>query len=92
MVRIQLVALLRYRPITVACTLSKVFEYFMLPDLLSKVDYMSNQFGFKSHKGCQPAHHALALLLLEAHENGLEVHFVQFHVAKGFESICHSQL
>ena len=81
-----------YRPITVACTLSKVFEYVLLPDLLSNVDSMSNQFGFKPHIGCQHAHRAIVSLLLEAHKNGFEVHFCALDVSKAFDSICHSQL
>ena len=81
-----------YSSITVACTLSKVFEYILLPDLLSKIDYMSNQFGIKPYIGCQHAHHALASLLLEAHKNGFEVHFCALDVSKAFNSICHSQL
>ena len=77
-----------YRPITVACTLSK-FEYVLLPDLLSKVVYMSNQFGFKPYIGCQHAHCAPTTSLLEAHKNGFEFHFCALDVSKAFDSICH---
>ena len=64
------------RPVTVACTLSEVFEYVLLPDLLSKLDYMSNQFSFKPYIGCQHAPRAIASLLLEAHKMVLRFIFV----------------
>ena len=79
-----------YRPITVASTLCKVFEYVLLLDLLSNVDYMSNQFGFKPYIGCQHAHRAI--VLFETPKNGFEVHFCALDVTKAFDSICHSQL
>ena len=79
-----------YRPITVSSTLSKVFEYVLLPDLLSNVDYMSNLFGFKPYIGCQHANRAI--VLFEVPKNGFEVHFCALDVTKAFDSMCHSQL
>lgn len=80
-----------YRPITVACNLSKLFEYVLLPFIQDKVDYDANQFGFKSRIGCQHAHRILAKVLQEAHRLKTEVHFCALDLSKAFDTVCHSQ-
>ena len=81
-----------YRPITVACSLSKVFEYVLLPEILPNVDYVSNQFGFKPNIGCQHAHRILTSFLIQAQKDGSEVHLCALDISKAFDSVCHSQL
>jgi hypothetical protein len=41
-----------YRPITVACNFSKLFEHILLPHVIDLVNYDANQFGFKKRIGC----------------------------------------
>lgn len=81
-----------YRPITVTCTISKVFEYVLLYDIFPRVDYVSNQFGFKPYLGCQHAHRVLTSLLLEAHNHNTELHFCSLDISRAFDSVTHSQL
>ena len=45
-----------FRPITVACNISKLFEHFSLPHVIDAVNYDVDQFGFKKYVGCQHAH------------------------------------
>jgi len=42
-----------YRPIKVACTLSKLFEHLLLPYITKLALNYDNQFGFRSGLGCQ---------------------------------------
>ena len=56
-----------YRPITVTCTLSKLFEYLVLPYITKLALNDDSQFGFRSGLGCQHAHRDLTSLLKDAH-------------------------
>jgi len=55
-----------YWPITVACTLSKLIEYVLLPYIDEFVNYDANQFGFRSGLSCQRAYRVLAQLIKDA--------------------------
>ena len=81
-----------HRSITVACNLSKVFEYILLPHIKSNYEHDVNQFGFKSCVGCQHAQHTLATLLQDAQTNGHELCICTLDLAKAFDSVCHAQL
>ena len=80
-----------YRPITVACTLSKLFEYVLLPHIDEFANYEANQFGFRSGLSCQHAHRVLAQLIKEATRNSYSLHFCTLDISKAFDSICHAQ-
>ena len=76
-----------YRPITVACTISKLFEHLLLPYITKLALNDDNQFGFRSGLGCQYAHRALTSLLKDAHRT----RFATLDLSKAFDSICHTQ-
>ena len=77
--------------IIVACNLSKLFEYVLLPFIQDKVDYDANEFGFKSRIGCQHAHRMLVIVLQEARPLKTEVHCCALDLSKAFDAVCHSQ-
>ena len=64
-----------YRPITIACTLSKLFEYVLHPHIDEFVNYKANQFGFRSGLSCQHAHRVIAQLIKEATRNSYSLYF-----------------
>ena len=80
-----------YRPITVACTLSKLFEHLLLPYITKLALNDDNQFGFRSGLGCQHAHRALTSLLKDAHRTRRVLHFATLDLSKAFDSIFHTQ-
>ena len=55
-----------YKPITVACNISMVSEYVLLPYIIERTEKDSNQFGFLPRIGCQHAHKVLASTLYDA--------------------------
>ncbi|XP_065575041.1 uncharacterized protein LOC136036666 [Artemia franciscana] len=79
------------RPITVACILSKLLQYVLLPHIDDFVNYEANQFGFRSGLSCQHAHHVLAQLIKEASRSNYSLHFCTFDIPKAFDSVCHAQ-
>ena len=79
-----------YRPITVSCNLSKVFEYVLLPSI-SSAHFGENQLGFSSGVGCQQAHRVLINLLIDATKKGYELHLCALDLSKAFDSVVHSQ-
>ena len=79
-----------YRPITVSCTLSKVFEYILLPFISENVNFGENQFGFQKRLGCQHAHRVLASLLLQSVNDKSPLHICALDLSKAFDSIVHS--
>ena len=81
-----------YRPITVACNISKVFEYVLLPYIIERTAKDSNQFGFQPRIGCQHAHKVLASTLYDAQSKGYELHICALDLSKAFDSICHAQM
>ena len=80
-----------YRPITVACTLCKLFEYVLLPHINEFVNYEANQFGFRSGLACQHAHRVLAELIKEATRSSYSLHFCTLDISRAFDSVCHAQ-
>ena len=63
-----------YRPITVSCNISKVFEYILLPFLTKNIIERENQFGFRYRVGCQHAHKIMYSLL--ADNSSMEIVFI----------------
>ena len=80
-----------YRPITVACTLSKLFEHLLLPYITRLALNDDNQFVFRSGQGFQHAHRALTSLLRDAHRTRHVLHFAILDLSKAFDSVCHTQ-
>ena len=80
-----------YKPITVACTLSKLFEYVLLPHIDEFVNYEANQFGFRSGLSFHYVHRVLALLIKEVTRNSYSLHFCTLAISKAFDSVCHPQ-
>ena len=71
-----------YRPITVACTLSKLFEHILLPYITKLALNDDNQFCFRSGLGCQHAHRALTSLLKDSHRTRRVLHFAILDLPK----------
>ena len=80
-----------YWPITVACTLSKLIEYVLLPYIDEFVNYDANQFGFRSGLSCQHAHRVLVQLIKEATRNSSSLYFCTHDTSRAFDSVCHAQ-
>ena len=80
-----------YRPITVSCNISKMFEYLLLPSVNSSAYFDENQIGFSAEVGCQQAHRVLANVLTEATKKGFELHLCALDLSKAFDTVTHSQ-
>ena len=80
-----------YRPITVACNISKLFEYVLLPYIIDFVNYDANQFGFRKGISCHYAHRVLALLFKDAQTKGQSLHICALDISKAFDSVVHPQ-
>ena len=80
-----------YRPITVSCNISKIFEYLLLPSDNSSAYFGENQIGFSAGVGCQQAHRVLVTVLTEATKKGFELHLCALDLSKPFDNVTHSQ-
>ena len=81
-----------YRPITVSCNISKVFEYILLPFLTKNINEGENQFGFRHELVCQHAHKILSSLLADNSSKGNGLYICALDLSKVFDSAVHSQL
>ena len=81
-----------YRPITVSCNNSKVFEYILLPFLTKNIIEGENQFGFRCGVGGQHAHKILSSLLADNSSKGNGLYICALDLSKVFDSVVHSQL
>ena len=85
-----------YRPVSLLCILSKVFEKVMYSRLSSFLErnkiLLNNQFGFRKHNS---AHMALMILLdkiVKALENGDNVIGIYLDFSKAFDTVDHGTL
>ena len=85
-----------YRPVSLLCILSKVFEKVMYSRLSSFLEknqiLLNNQFGFRKHHS---AHMALMILLdkiVKALENGDYVIGIYLDFSKAFDTVDHGTL
>ena len=81
-----------YRPITVSCNISKVFEYILLPFLTKNTIECESQFGFRYGMGCQHAHKILSSLLADNSSKGNGLYICALDLSKASDSAVHSQL
>ena len=80
-----------YRPITVSCFMSKLFEYAVLPEVLTKCDFSDYQVGFRAGFGCSQAHHILGQLLVSAKMQKRPLYFCSVDISGAFDNVVHSQ-
>ena len=80
-----------YRPITVSCFMSKIFEYVLLPEITSKCDFSSFQLGFRRGVGCPQAHHVLSRLLKEAFAQKRSLYCCTVDISGAFDNVVHAQ-
>ena len=82
-----------YRPVSVSCNISKVFEYILLPNLTRNISFFGeNQLGFRPGVGCQHAHRVLSSILLSNSSKGKGVYLCTLDLSKAFDSVVHNQL
>ena len=79
-----------YRPITVSCILSKVFEYVIFSEL-DTGDFGDNQLGFQKGLGCPEAHRLLANVLMDSERNKSPLYMCTIDISKAFDSVNHMQ-
>ena len=80
-----------YRPITVSCNISEVFEYILLLFLTKNIIEGENQFDFRYGVGCQHAHKILSSLLVDNSSKGNGLYICALDLSKAFDSVVYSQ-
>jgi len=81
-----------YRPITVACNISKILEYVLLPYIIERTAKDTKQFGSQPRIACQHTYKVWASILYDAQSKGYEPHICALGLFKAFDCICHAQV
>ena len=80
------------KPSTVACNISKIFEYVLLPFIIERTAKDSDQFGFQPRSECQHAQKVLASILYDAQSKGYELNICALNLSKAFDIIGNAQV
>ena len=81
-----------YRPITVSCNISKIFEHILLRLITKNINQGENQFRFRHWMCCQHAHETLSSLLADNSSKGNGLYICALDILKAFNSVVHSPL
>ena len=78
-----------YRPITVSCFVSKLFEYVLLPAINSKWNFTPFQLGFRKGMGCFQAHHIVGRLMKQAVAQKSPLYCLTVYISSAFDNVIH---
>jgi hypothetical protein len=81
-----------YRPITLTCIISKVFEALMLTICKEKLITNERQFGFKQDIGCSDVIFSVRTVVDYFVERGSSVYAATLDLKKAFDSVNHLEL
>ena len=87
---------LNYRPISLTCILSKVFEHVISHDIhsfLGKFDFLyEHQHGFRKHRGCDTQLLNTVIDLVNFYDDNIPIDVAVLDFSKAFDVVSHNKL